>query len=91
MDKTQKLQELASSDNPIIAQAAKDQLERLATEGAVQVQVAAATGTMDAEVKAIIDALNAAVSGGVSDPDEVRQIVIDELRKIKIDYDDEDK
>ena len=88
MDKTQKLQELANSDNPIIAQAAKDQLERLATEGAVEVQVAAATGSMDAEVKAIIDALNAAVSGGVSDPDEVRQIVIDELRKVKIDYDD---
>jgi cobaltochelatase CobS len=88
VDKTQKLQELANSDNPIVAKNAKDQLERLATEGAVQVQVASATGNMDAEVMAIIDALNAAVSGGVSDPDEVRKIVIEELRKIKIDYDD---
>lgn len=88
MDKVQKLQELANSDNPIVAQAAKDQLERLATEGAVQVQVASVSDNVDAEVKAIIDALNAAVSGGVTDPDEIRQIVTEELAKLKIDYDD---
>lgn len=88
MDKIQKLQDLANSDNPVVSKMAKEQLERLATEGAVQVQVGSATGNIDAEVRAIIDALNSAISGGVSDPDAIRTIVLEELKKIKIDYDD---
>jgi predicted DNA binding protein len=88
VDKIQKLQDLANSDNPVVSKMAKEQLERLATEGAVQVQVGSATGNIDAEVRAIIDALNSAISGGVSDPDEIRTIVLEELKKIKIDYDD---
>ena len=88
MDKIQKLQDLANSDNPVVSKMAKDQLERLATEGAVQVQVGSVQSDVDAEVRAIIDALNSAISGGVSDPDDIRTIVLEELKKIKIDYDD---
>jgi cobaltochelatase CobS len=65
-DTIKRLEEIiATSSNPIAVDSAKKQLERLATQGQVQVlQGVTSTEPLDSDVQAVIDALNRVVSGG---------------------------
>lgn len=72
-------------------EAAQKELDRLASIGSAQVQVAAsAGGSDDAQIKALLDALTIAVqtSGASVNKSDLQKLVVDELKKIKIDYDD---
>lgn len=87
----QKLEDLAAnSTNPVIRENAKKQLENLATMGSLKIQTAAAQPTnLDPEVEAILTALNNAVKGsGVANISDIRTIVIEELGKKKINFND---
>lgn len=82
---------VATSTDPQQVDMAQKELQRLASLGSAQVQVAASTGMSDdAQIRAMLDALTLAVqAGGASvSAADVRKAVADELKKVKIDYDD---
>lgn len=79
-----------NSSVPLIREQAQKELDKLATIGSVQVQSASAGVTgLDPEVQAVLDALNMAVQGGgVANINDIRKVVIDELAKRKINFND---
>jgi midasin (ATPase involved in ribosome maturation) len=86
-----RLEDLAkNSPVPLVREQAQKELEKLASIGSVQVQSANAGVTgLDPEVQAVLDALNMAVQGGgVANLNDIRQVVIDELAKRKINFND---
>lgn len=86
-----RLEDLAkNSPIPLVREQAQKELEKLASIGSVQVQSANAGVTgLDPEVQAVLDALNMAVQGGgVANINDIRQVVIDELAKRKINFND---
>lgn len=86
-----RLEDLAkNSPVPLVREQAQKELEKLASIGSVQVQSANAGVTgVDPEVQAVLDALNMAVQGGgVANINDIRQVVIDELAKRKINFND---
>lgn len=86
-----RLEDLAkNSPVPLVREQAQKELEKLASIGSVQVQSANAGVTgLDPEVQAVLDALNMAVQGGgVANINDIRQVVIDELAKRKINFND---
>lgn len=86
-----RLEDLAkNSPVPLVREQAQKELEKLASIGSVQVQSASAGVTgLDPEVQAVLDALNMAVQGGgVANINDIRQVVIDELAKRKINFND---
>lgn len=86
-----RLEDLAkNSPVPLVREQAQKELDKLASIGSVQVQSANAGVTgLDPEVQAVLDALNMAVQGGgVANINDIRQVVIDELAKRKINFND---
>jgi cobaltochelatase CobS len=86
-----RLEDLAkNSPVALVREQAQKELEKLASVGSVQVQSANAGVTgLDPEVQAVLDALNMAVQGGgVANINDIRQVVIDELAKRKINFND---
>jgi cobaltochelatase CobS len=90
-DTIKRLEEIiATSNNPIAVDSAKKQLERLATQGQIQVlEAATSTEPLDADVQAVIDALNKVVSGGgsVSGAD-VRKEIASYLKSVGVSEND---
>jgi cobaltochelatase CobS len=86
-----RLEDLAkNSPVPLVREQAQKELDKLAQIGSVQVQSAnvGVTG-LDPDVQAVLDALNMAVQGGgVANINDIRQVVIDELAKRKINFND---
>jgi hypothetical protein len=79
-----------NSPVPLVREQAQKELDKLAQIGSVQVQSAnvGVTG-LDPDVQAVLDALNMAVQGGgVANINDIRQVVIDELAKRKINFND---
>ena len=86
-----RLEDLAKNSLvPLVREQAQKELDKLASIGSVQVQSANAGVTgLDPEVQAVLDALNMAVQGGgVANINDIRQVVIDELAKRKINFND---
>lgn len=86
-----RLEDLAkNSPVPLVREQAQKELEKLASIGSIQVQsVNAGVTGLDPEVQAVLDALNMAVQGGgVANINDIRQVVIDELAKRKINFND---
>jgi cobaltochelatase CobS len=86
-----RLEDLAkNSPVPLVREQAQKELDKLAQIGSVQVQSAnLGVSGLDPEVQAVLDALNMAVQGGgVANINDIRQVVIDELAKRKIKFDD---
>jgi cobaltochelatase CobS len=80
---------IATNPNPkdvADAQAQLDQLNRLATIGSAQVQVASQQGTADADLLAVLGAIERAVKvgGGNVTQDEIRRLLNEELENRKI-------
>jgi cobaltochelatase CobS len=80
---------IATNPNPkdvADAQAQLDQLNRLATIGSAQVQVASQQGTTDADLLAVLGAIERAVKvgGGNVTQDEIRRLLNEELENRKI-------
>ena len=86
-----RLEDLAkNSPVPLVREQAQKELDKLAKIGSLQVQSAnlGVTG-LDPDVQAVLDALNMAVQGGgVANINDIRQVVIDELAKRKINFND---
>jgi cobaltochelatase CobS len=78
------------TNNPeLLINQAQKQIDRLASIGSAQVQIGAATGDLDPQIQAVINAMQAAVNayGGKSgNPQQIKQIVEDEIAKAKIDF-----
>ena len=76
--------------NPeLVRNQAQKQIDRLASIGSAQVQTAATTGNLDPQIQAVLNAMQAAVNayGGKSaNPQQIKQIVDDEIAKAKIDF-----
>ena len=86
-----RLEDLAkNSPVPLVREQAQKELDKLASIGSVQVQsVNAGVTGLDPDVQAVLDALNMAVQGGgVANINDIRQVVIDELAKRKINFND---
>lgn len=78
---------ISTSDNQVAVDTARKQLERLSTEGQVEViQASTSNEPMDSDVRAIIDALNNVVSGGSSS--DVRKQIAEYLSKVGVSEDD---
>jgi cobaltochelatase CobS len=80
---------IATNPNPkdvADAQAQLDQLNRLASIGSAQVQVASQQGTADADLLAVLGAIERAVKvgGGNVTQDEIRRLLNEELENRKI-------
>lgn len=68
---------------------AQKQIERLASIGSAQVQTSASTGSGDAQIQAVIDAMQSAVNayaGKSGNPEQIKKIVDEEISKSKIDF-----
>lgn len=86
-----RLEDLAkNSPVTLVREQAQKELDKLASFGSVQVQSAnAGVVGVDPEVQAVLDALNMAVQGGgVANLNDIRNVVIDELAKRKINFND---
>lgn len=84
---------IATNPNPqdvADAQAQLDQLNRLASVGSAQIQTAYQSGTADADLLAVLGAIERAVktSGGNVTQDEIRRLLNEELVARKITKDD---
>jgi cobaltochelatase CobS len=79
-----------NSPVPLVREQAQKELDKLASIGSVQVQsVNVGVTGLDPDVQAVLDALNMAVQGGgVANINDIRQVVIDELAKRKINFND---
>jgi cobaltochelatase CobS len=78
------------SSTPVNVELARKQLERLQAVGSAQIQTAAMTGEGDAELMAVLSALQSAMKGGGGNISiaELRKAVNEELAKRKITIDD---
>ena len=82
---------IATSKDPVIVKKAEEQLAKLRTQGANEIQIAQVlpTANVDPQVAALIAALNAAASsGGGASSGDIRAEVLKELALRKINYDD---
>jgi len=77
---------IATSDNPEHVARAQRELDRLASIGAAQVQSGAMSGTTDADLAAVLGAIEKALKGGGGKVNaaDVRTLVNEELAKRKI-------
>jgi hypothetical protein len=77
---------VATSTDPVIKENAQKELDRLASIGSAQVQVAQTSGTMDAQLQLILGAIEKALlaTGANVSMADIRKAVNEELEKRKI-------
>jgi MoxR-like ATPase len=86
-DTIKRLEEIiATSTNPVAVDSAKKQLERLGTQGQIQVlQGATSTEPLDADVQAVINALNNVVGGSSNaSSSDVRKEIMSYLKSVGV-------
>lgn len=90
-DTIKRLEEIiATSTNPVAVDSAKKQLERLGTQGQIQVlQGATSTEPLDADVQAVINALNNVVGGSSNaSSSDVRKEIMSYLKSVGVSEND---
>jgi cobaltochelatase CobS len=77
---------VATSTDPVIRENAQKELDRLASIGSAQVQIAQSSGTMDAQLQLILGAIEKALLAGGTNVSmaDIRKAVNEELLKRKI-------